>query len=407
MNNYSYKVFHIDGIDEKRDQAVEHIDTVLHNIDRLNLETINYSDEEQAQDFIEKYPEFKANRKFKVGELGIWASNYNAWAEFLKSDYDYLLIMEDDCKLEDGFVEGMKEYISRLPEGWGFFSPFVHWWQQQNIYNKDLHDYGDKDICLAYQSWSLACYFVSKNGARKALEILKDGFEDPVDWFLFKNKKLFKFYTLKPEAKKYCDLLYLNTTIQEEKVSQYPNWFNNAALGYFNRNLTQYAGMPNLKYLQIGTYTGDATVWLKENVLTDPTSYLTDVDTWEGSDEAIHKEFDWKDVEQVYDEKVSKYNNIIKHKGNSVDFMKSEEPDQYDLIYIDGDHTEKGVYLDASLAWPLLKRGGILAFDDYTWEHDSKLPEMKPKPAIDRFVEENKKDLHVLDVGDQYWILKK
>ncbi len=72
----------------------------------------------------------------------------------------------------------------------------------------------------------------------------------------------------------------------------YPNWFQQEAVKFFNNYLNDYRDQSNLEFLQIGTYTGDASVWLRENVLTNPTSYLTDVDTWEGSDEAVHKEWD-------------------------------------------------------------------------------------------------------------------
>jgi predicted O-methyltransferase YrrM len=186
----------------------------------------------------------------------------------------------------------------------------------------------------------------------------------------------------------------------------YPNWFQQEAVKFFNNYLNDYRDQSNLEFLQIGTYTGDASVWLRENVLTNPTSYLTDVDTWEGSDEAVHKEWDWQSVEQVYDEKVAKYSNVIKHKSKSVDFFNFTDK-QYDFIYIDGDHTEDAVYLDACLAWPLLKSGGIMAFDDYHWNHESGLDSMRPGPAIDRFVKENKDQLEILGFGWQYWIKKK
>jgi predicted O-methyltransferase YrrM len=189
-------------------------------------------------------------------------------------------------------------------------------------------------------------------------------------------------------------------------MSQYPNWFAVSAIHYFNKHLQNYIGKPNLEFLQIGTYTGDASVWLKDNILTDSTSKLTDVDTWEGSEEGIHKTFDWKNVEQVYDEKLVKYDGVIKYKGKSIKFMTDNSDKKYDFIYIDGDHTEEAVYADAKLAWPLLKTGGILAFDDYTWQHESGLDSMRPAPAIDRFVAEHRDQLFVLEAEHQYWVGK-
>lgn len=37
---------------------------------------------------------------------------------------------------------------------------------------------------------------------------------------------------------------------------------------------------------------------------------------------------------------------------------------KFDYIYIDGDHSEEGVYRDAVAAYSLLKRDGVLVFDD-------------------------------------------
>ena len=87
-------------------------------------------------------------------------------------------------------------------------------------------------------------------------------------------------------------------------MSEYPNWFEMTAENNFKNYLLPYAGRSNLNFLQVGAYTGDASKWLLDNVLTGEGSKLTDVDTWRGSDEISHKEMNWDDVEAVYDERV-------------------------------------------------------------------------------------------------------
>ena len=193
---------------------------------------------------------------------------------------------------------------------------------------------------------------------------------------------------------------------QSLPMAVYPNWFEIEAIHFFDRNLKHLGGNPGLQFLQIGTYTGDASVWLKDNILTHSTSYLTDVDTWEGSDESIHKQFNWQSIEEVYDNKLFDYKNVIKYKGTSFSFLESAKKDHYDFIYIDGDHTEAGTYSDAVMAWPCLKSGGIMAFDDYHWQHESGREELRPAPAIDKFIEQNKDNLTVIEIGYQYWIKK-
>lgn len=401
----AYKVFHIEGVSPERDLATKNIKSILKDIYELNTDTVNYFDPSASEYFIEKYEKFIPTKTFKTGELGVWASNYQAWDNFVKSDYDYLILFEDDAKIDADFIDGITEYIKELPENWDFFSPFVHWWQQQNNYNKNKHDYGHDSICKAYQVWSLACYVVSKSGAIKALDEANKGIEDPVDWFIFKDIGRFNSYSLKPGIKQYCDINYFQTTIQNEP--SYPNWFAQSAQGYFVKYLSQLSAQEDLKFLQIGAYTGDASVWMIDNILTGPGSSLTDVDTWGGSEEGIHKTFNWNHLENTYDNKVSRYNNILKYKGTSKKFLSKKTKSKYDFIYIDGDHTMDGVYLDATLSWPVLKTGGILAFDDYLWQHESGDIYKSPRLGIDKFLDENKDKIEIMEKSYQVWIRKK
>jgi hypothetical protein len=187
----------------------------------------------------------------------------------------------------------------------------------------------------------------------------------------------------------------------------YPNWFNISAVKYFDLILPRrFANKPLLDFLQIGSYTGDASEWLLDNILTDRSSWLTDVDTWSGSDEGIHKKFDWEEIESFYDNRMSKYTNICKIKGYSEDFLSTAEQSHYDFVYIDGDHTANGVYLDATLSWDKIKPYGILAFDDYLWHHDTKQDHLRPKPGIDKFLEEHSGEYKMLIMDEQVWISK-
>lgn len=187
----------------------------------------------------------------------------------------------------------------------------------------------------------------------------------------------------------------------------YPNWFEKNAIDYFNLVLPKrFAGKPLIDFLQIGAYTGDASEWMLDNILTDPTSWLTDVDTWYGSEEGIHKEFNWQELEHFYDSRMQPYDNVCKIKAYSEEFLSKAEPGHYDFIYIDGDHTSKGVYTDAHLSWPTLKPYGIMAFDDYQWKHESGKDFLCPKDGIDKFLNEHSGEYHLLIMDEQVWISK-
>jgi predicted O-methyltransferase YrrM len=117
---------------------------------------------------------------------------------------------------------------------------------------------------------------------------------------------------------------------------------------------------------------------------------------------------DFSDVYQVYQEKVkdlpvvSVVSDTHKYLIRQLDNFIGA----FDFIYIDADHTTVGVLLDAELSWPLLKSGGIMAFDDYTWGRN--LPPSKtPRPGILLFTERHKEELDTLVINSQYWIKKK
>ena len=185
-------------------------------------------------------------------------------------------------------------------------------------------------------------------------------------------------------------------------MTTYPNWFDVAARQVFEEILPQYVGK-EVNFLQIGAYTGDATEWLLNNVvMTGKRSTLTDVDTWAGSDEEIHRTFDWSDVEAHYTNRFSKEiesKRLRKIKTTSDAFF-SRNKDGYDFIYIDGDHTAEGMN-----AYTCLKPNGIVAFDDYLWEPG--LPaHLTPKLAINVIASIYQGRLEVIHAGYQVWFRK-
>jgi predicted O-methyltransferase YrrM len=66
--------------------------------------------------------------------------------------------------------------------------------------------------------------------------------------------------------------------------------------------------------------------------------------------------------------------------------LPEQDQNAYDLIYVDGSHMAKDVITDAVMAFPLLKVGGLMIFDDYLWSNpNSDSSVASPKIAIDAF----------------------
>ena len=162
--------------------------------------------------------------------------------------------------------------------------------------------------------------------------------------------------------------------------------------------------------LDIGSFKGDSTCWMLNNICQNPYSRVYSVDTWEGSPE-YNSEVKFDKIEKEFDENVLKTGNPEKNVKmkmmSSKALLKLKEYGLviFDFIFIDASHEAKDVLSDAILSWEILNEEGILIFDDYKWD---KLNEeyFKPKIAIDSFVSIYKNQLEVLYVGYQYIINK-
>ena len=187
-------------------------------------------------------------------------------------------------------------------------------------------------------------------------------------------------------------------------MTDFPNWFNMTAKANFEALIPKsLRDNPDALALQIGAYTGDATEWMAKKTKWT----INDVDTWEGSQEEAHKLLDFSEVEVMYDLRHANNPNVNKFKMTSDSFFNDWyfEPHAYDFIYIDGDHTASQTAKDGLNALPLLKSGGIIAFDDYTWT-SGKGSYYDPRPGIDSFHHICQELVEVLVVNGQAWFKK-
>jgi cephalosporin hydroxylase len=170
----------------------------------------------------------------------------------------------------------------------------------------------------------------------------------------------------------------------------------NRNIPFFEHEIKPLVKGQDLKILEIGSYQGASTRWMLENLLTHPESEIHCIDIWEETPQ--HEGADFRQVEDAFDQNISSWKSKVhKYKGDSwsqLVHLNSIKP-EFDLIYIDGDHSAQGVLQDLVLAWPLLLNGGIVVCDDYVWKEnleawrlgfrDFHSPLETPKMAIDAF----------------------
>lgn len=166
--------------------------------------------------------------------------------------------------------------------------------------------------------------------------------------------------------------------------------------------LAEFKGKPDVQYLEVGVFEGRSALWIIDNILTHPTSHFTGIDPF----------IDVPGFEGFKDVFLANL-NLSGAQGRSTivtGFSQIElrklPLESYDIIYIDGSHEADDVLEDAVLSHRLLKKGGVLIFDDYLWQLEG-ASNVRPKPAIDVFYAFFKDDYDVVHNGYQLLLKKK
>jgi predicted O-methyltransferase YrrM len=163
--------------------------------------------------------------------------------------------------------------------------------------------------------------------------------------------------------------------------------------------------IPQLKptcILEIGSYEGASTCYLIEKLATQNNVELHCIDTWLGgieNQEGGFAESNMFDVEKrfhhnikIAKSRVSNNTRLIIHKNFShltlSKLITEGKLGYFDFIYVDGSHQAPDVLSDAILSFKLLKKNGVMVFDDYLWNESLSYgidPIRSPKIAIDAF----------------------
>ena len=176
------------------------------------------------------------------------------------------------------------------------------------------------------------------------------------------------------------------------------DWFTSDGLSMINKLDEN----NELHFLEIGSFEGKSTIWFLDNFLKNPKSTITCVDPWlnygQGKNSLnsygvsgmpwnfgetkVKERFLKNIVESGYSDKVK----IIQELSDRALPQLICQNKKYDLIFIDGNHVAPYVLMDSVMSWPLLKVGGYILFDDYSWGLNGDIT-LRPKKSIDSFTE--------------------
>lgn len=200
----------------------------------------------------------------------------------------------------------------------------------------------------------------------------------------------------------------LNEYIMHEKLEYKGmyNWTNDLpeghktyflqAIDYFNNNYAKFKN-GKIKVLEVGTYAGISLINIVKSI---PNSIGFGVDKWENYDEInLLNNIDELEVESSF------YKNIITEgledrikgiKGDSGEilFQMMMDKEDFDFIYIDGSHLSFDCYSDLIISWRLLNKGGLLAIDDYLYNHGDFIN--SPFEGVNHFLKKYKNEITIL-----------
>ena len=173
----------------------------------------------------------------------------------------------------------------------------------------------------------------------------------------------------------------------------------------FEKELQRYKGLP-CKFLEIGSFEGMSSIWMLENILTHEDSKMYCIDAWAEWTENAFSRF----IENI--NKTGKRDKVDIIKGDSANYLGKFPENYFDFIYVDGDHNEQPVIKDATMSFRILKKGGIMAFDDYLLKTKypnspcSKIMIGSTKDAVDYFINAFSDQVEIIHKDYQLWIKK-
>jgi hypothetical protein len=125
----------------------------------------------------------------------------------------------------------------------------------------------------------------------------------------------------------------------------------------------------NKRILEIGSFEGRSTVWMLENMLAEDGAIVC-VDTFQGGIE--HSNLNLTKLRDTFENNIQeakKPKQLVSiaemESTNALAVLIKEQQEPFDFIYVDGSHEILDVLTDAVMAFKVLKKGGVMLFDDY------------------------------------------
>lgn len=180
-------------------------------------------------------------------------------------------------------------------------------------------------------------------------------------------------------------------------------WFQNKGVeDSFNEKLKGLI-KPESKILEIGAFEGMSTIWFLENI---QNCRVTVIDTFEGDQQNIEMTNGFVGVKERFLSNIDQYKDRVRViVGDSRLELPEMKGGVYDVVYVDGSHTDECIWSDAVSAYRLVKDGGLILFDDYEMCYtDNNGVRYEPKKMTNKFISEY--PVEIIHTAWQMWVRK-
>lgn len=138
------------------------------------------------------------------------------------------------------------------------------------------------------------------------------------------------------------------------------DWFS-PQIPFISKSLQHVSSVKRI--LEIGSFEGRSTVWFLESF---PNAQMVCVDTFLGSPEHVEANMELSTLFERFSENTKAFQDRLEvRRGHSSKMLYGLEPESFDVIYVDGSHTEADTLMDLVLSYGLLSPGGVILVDDY------------------------------------------
>lgn len=142
-------------------------------------------------------------------------------------------------------------------------------------------------------------------------------------------------------------------------------WFNRVKQE-FCPLAQRFAGRPIL-YVEIGVWKANSAEWVSENILTHPAAHGYGIDPYPSDKKRNQRTID-TEIKAHAVARMQQFQDAGKwqwHFSKSQDVLRTWDYGEIDFLYIDGSHLAHDVVMDFCFAWPHLKNGSLVIFDDW------------------------------------------